>query len=75
MKTKQFLILALLSASFVIISCKSNPTDSSATNGSELSEASESASSTSTQKSRYAIKSGIVEYKTQIMGMDAKQTL
>jgi hypothetical protein len=52
-----------------LFSCKSKPAVPDATGNNPT----EAASSTS--KGKYAIKSGIVEYKTQMMGMDMKQIL
>jgi hypothetical protein len=53
----------------LLLSCKSNTSETTAT--SEKPAATE----TATPKGKYAIKSGIVEYKTQMMGMDMKQVM
>lgn len=62
---KQFFI-ALLSALILLPACKNKSTSAS-----EIKQSTEAA----VKKGKYAIKSGVVEYKTQIMGMDAKQIL
>ncbi len=63
-----FLILFVFTT---IVSCKnSRSTNETATD----SNAPNSAKAT-VSKERYAIKSGIVEYNTQVMGMDVKQTM
>lgn len=69
MKLLKITSLALLTISLGFVSCKSktSETTSATDNKTEAANA--------TPKGRYAIKSGIVEYKTEIMGMPAKQTL
>jgi len=69
MKTNKLITLALLASATLLFSCKSKTSETPAT--SENPAATESA----TPKGKYAIKSGIVEYKSQVMGMDMKQTL
>ena len=69
MKTNKLITLALLASATLLFSCKSKTSETPAT--SENPAATEAA----TPKGKYAIKSGIVEYKTQMMGMDMKQTL
>ena len=69
MKTSKLITLALLSTATLLFSCKSKTSETAATP--ENPEASE----TSTPKGKYAIKSGIVQYKTEMMGMEVMQTL
>lgn len=69
MKTNKLINLAIMVSLMVLFSCKSKTSEPAAT-GENPAEA-----ASSTPKGRYAIKSGIVEYKTQVMGMDMKQTL
>lgn len=69
MKSNNLIALAILSTACLLFSCKSKTSETGATT--ENPAATESA----TPKGKYAIKSGIVEYKTQMMGMDMKQTL
>ncbi len=64
----KLLITITLSLTFLLTACKSKTTS----NANETKNHSADAIS---KKGKYAIKSGIVEYKTQVMGMDAKQTL
>lgn len=68
MKNK-FFALAILASLTMLFSCKSktNETAASSENPTEA--------TTETAKGKYAIKSGIVEYKTQMMGMDVLQTM
>jgi uncharacterized lipoprotein NlpE involved in copper resistance len=69
MKKNVFGIMILLIS---LISCQNQTSDKS---GSEKAGADEKAEVKSeTSKGKYAIKSGIVVYKTQVMGMDAIQT-
>jgi len=69
MKKNVFGIMILVLS---LISCQNQPSDKS---GSEKAGADEKAEVKSeTSKGKYAIKSGIVVYKTQMMGMDAIQT-
>ena len=69
MKTTKLVSLAIMASLTVLFSCKSKPSETSATSEKQA------GSETATPKGKYAIKSGIVEYKTQMMGMDMKQTL
>jgi hypothetical protein len=69
MKPTQIIALAMLSSATLIFSCKSKTSETTATTENPA------ATETATPKGKYAIKSGIVEYKTQMMGMDMKQTL
>jgi outer membrane lipoprotein-sorting protein len=69
MKTNKLITLALMVSITVLFSCKSKTSETAATSENPV------VSETSTPKGKYAIKSGIVEYKTQTMGMDMKQTL
>jgi hypothetical protein len=63
---KTFFRLMLIA--FVLVSCKDNPST-------ETQQVADSQLAPAASKGKYAIKSGIVEYKTQLMGMDVKQTL
>ena len=69
MKTNKLITLALLASVALLFSCKSKTSETAATTENPA------ATETATPKGKYAIKSGIVEYKTQMMGMDMKQTL
>ncbi len=69
MKTNKLITLAIMASLLMLFSCKSKTSEPAATGENQTEAAS------STPKGKYAIKSGIVEYKTQIMGMDVKQTL
>jgi len=69
MKTNNLLFLAIMASLTLLFSCKSK-TSETASSTEKQSEA-----ATATPKGKYAIKSGIVEYKTQMMGMDMKQVL
>lgn len=69
MKTTKLFSLAIMASLTLLFSCKSK-TSETATATDNTTEA-----ATATPKGKYAIKSGIVEYKTQMMGMDMKQTL
>lgn len=65
-------LLPLILIAFVAFSCKGKTSEKSKPGDTTSSPA------TTTEvkaKGRYAIKSGIVEYKSSVMGMDAKQTL
>lgn len=68
MKNK-FFVFAILASFTILFSCKSKTNETPAT--------SENPSDVTTEvaKGKYAMKSGIVEYKTQMMGMDVKQTM
>jgi len=67
MKVISFVTISLFITTFVFSSCKNNSSESvnGETNKKELAEVS--------PKGKYAIKSGIVEYKTSMMGVDARQ--
>jgi hypothetical protein len=66
---KNVLLSLLVFTTF--LSCKNaSPTKEANSDTKEISSA-----NTSVNKERYAIKSGIVEYNTQVMGMDVKQTM
>ncbi len=69
MKTSKLITLALLSTATLLFSCKSKTSETAATSENPA------ASETSTPKGKYAIKSGIVQYKTEMMGMEVMQTL
>jgi len=69
MKTTKLITLALLASATLLFSCKSKTSETAATIENPA------ATETVTPKGKYAIKSGIVEYKTRMMGMDMKQTL
>ena len=60
--------IPLLFTLFFAVSCQNNPSTSS---GSD----STATESQSAPKGKYAVKSGIVEYKTQMMGMEMNQTM
>jgi hypothetical protein len=55
----------------LLVSCKNN--SSTTTPGQE--PAKDGAAATDQPKGKYTLKSGVVEYKTTVMGMEAKQTL
>jgi len=69
MKTNKLITLALLASIALLFSCKSKTSETAATTENPV------VNEAATPKGKYAIKSGIVEYKTQMMGMDMKQTL
>jgi len=69
MKTNKLIALALLSTATLLFSCKSKTSETAANTENPA------ASETSTPKGKYAIKSGIVQYKTEMMGMEVMQTL
>jgi outer membrane lipoprotein-sorting protein len=69
MKTNQLFAIALMATLTLLFSCKSKTSETAATTENPT------ATETATPKGKYAIKSGIVEYKTLMMGMDMKQTL
>jgi hypothetical protein len=69
MKTTKLITLALLASATLLFSCKSKTSETAATIENPA------VTETATPKGKYAIKSGIVEYKTRMMGMDMKQTL
>ncbi|MFA5971306.1 MAG: hypothetical protein WC780_03055 [Lentimicrobiaceae bacterium] len=70
MKTAKLLVLALMASLTVHLSCRSKTSENASSAMGVKSEA-----ATTTPKGKYAIKSGIVEYKTQMMGMNMKQVL
>jgi hypothetical protein len=68
MKTNNLITLTIMASVVLLFSCKSKTSETVSTeNKTEAANA--------TPKGKYAIKSGIVEYKTQMMGMDMKQVL
>lgn len=69
MKTTRIFTIALITATTLNFSCK-NKTPESA-----VSVQNTAMTETPAQKGRYAIKSGIVEYNSEIMGMKGRQTL
>lgn len=69
MKTNSLITLSILGLALVLSACKSKTSENAAAT------AAKSEAATTTPKGKYAIKSGIVEYKTRMMGMDMKQTL
>jgi curli biogenesis system outer membrane secretion channel CsgG len=68
MKTNKFITVTIMASVVLLFSCKSKTSETVSTEN-------KSEAATATPKGKYAIKSGIVEYKTQMMGMDMKQTL
>lgn len=66
---RNFIVIAIFL--ILIASCKNN--SSTSTPGQE--PAGGGASATEQPKGKYTLKSGVVEYKTTVMGMEAKQTL
>jgi hypothetical protein len=68
MKNKLF-VFAILASFSILFSCTSKTSETNA--AIENQAAAESA----TPKGKYAIKSGIVQYKTEMMGMEVMQTL
>ena len=68
MKTNKLITLALLASVALLFSCKSKTSETATPENPAASE-------TSTPKGKYAIKSGIVQYKTEMMGMEVMQTL
>lgn len=70
MKTNYFFVAAFMTSLALLFSCKSK-TSENAVAGDNPTET----STTSTPKGKYAMKSGIVVYNTQMMGMDVKQTM
>jgi len=69
MKTTKLITLALVATATLLFSCKSKTSETASVTDSNTEVA------TATPKGKYAIKSGIVEYNTRMMGMDMKQTL
>jgi outer membrane lipoprotein-sorting protein len=70
MKTNRFIIIAIVAFGIVLSACNSKTSKQPAPAKENAPEAARE-----TTKGKYAIKSGIVEYKTQMMGMDMKQVL
>lgn len=66
MKTIKLILLSIVAATFLLISCKAKESKR---------ENSTSEVNVDTKKGKYGIKSGVVEYKTTAMGMDVKQRL
>lgn len=62
------LLIPLLSIALILTGCKSKNSNAAANDQ-------KGESSTITKKGKYAIKSGTVQYKTQVMGMEAIQTM
>lgn len=69
MKTTGIFSLMIITGIVVLFSCKSKTSETASATDNK------SEAATATPKGKYAIKSGIVEYKTQMMGMDMKQIL
>jgi hypothetical protein len=69
MKLNSLIALALLVSAIILASCNSKTSESASATDSKNGATKE------ISKGKYALKSGIVEYKTQMMGMDVKQTL
>jgi hypothetical protein len=69
MKASNLISMALLVSAIILVSCKSKTSETSSSTENKNDVAKEN------PKGKYALKSGIVEYKTQMMGMDVKQTL
>jgi len=69
MKTNNLLSLAIMASLVMLFSCKSKTSETTS-----LTE-NPTEAVTETPKGKYAIKSGIIEYKTQMMGMEMKQVL
>lgn len=69
MKTTKLITIALMASLTVLFACKSKTNETVATTENPTEVTAETA------KGKYAIKSGIVEYKTQMMGMDVLQTM
>ncbi len=69
MRTNLIIAMAILAVFATLFSCKNNSSGPAAKGNITASP------SKQTPKGKYSIKSGIVEYKTRMMGMDMKQTL
>lgn len=69
MKTNKLITLALMASVAMLFSCKSKTSETTSSTE-NLTEA-----VAETPKGKYAIKSGIVQYKTEMMGMEVMQTL
>ena len=72
MKTHSSNVLALVAFAILLFACQSK-TSKQAAPATSTEKSAEVVKTT--PKGKYAIKSGIVEYKTQMMGMDMKQLL
>jgi outer membrane lipoprotein-sorting protein len=70
MKTNRFIVIAMMAFTIMLFACNSKTPKQTAPAAENQTEAAKE-----TTKGKYAIKSGIVEYKTQMMGMDIKQVL
>jgi hypothetical protein len=70
MKTNRFIVIALVAFAILLFACKGKTSKQPAPVTENKTEEVKGPS-----KGKYAIKSGIVEYKTQMMGMDVKQVL
>ena len=64
-------LLLILFVFTTIVSCK----NASSTKEASIDPKELNSANSTVNKERYAIKSGIVEYNTQVMGMDVKQTM
>ncbi len=64
-------VLLILFVFTTIVSCKNAPS----TKNANIDSKEINPTNTIVKKERYGIKSGIVEYNTQVMGMDVKQTM
>lgn len=71
MKTISIFTITFMVSALIVLSCK-NKTKESASEAGSIAQVEAVPES---PKGKYAIKSGIVEYKTQMMGMDMKQVL
>src|SRR5665647_3513189 len=72
MKTNRLNVLALIAFAIMLFACQGK-TPKQAPSAPDEEKSAEVVKGPS--KGKYAIKSGIVEYKTQMMGMDMKQLL
>jgi len=70
MKTNNFIPAIILISALLIASCQSKPSNQTVTAPDKKTETTKE-----TSKGKYSIKSGIVEYKAKMMGMDMKQVL
>jgi len=76
MKTTKLLALLFIASIVMLSACKGKTTATPADSDTESATVTETAGSgIINTKGRYAIKSGIVEYKTEVMGMAGMQTL
>jgi len=71
MKVVHFFVVSIFLTTFIFSSCKNKSSESASAN--EISNKIELVKEA--PKGKYGIKSGIVEYKTSMMGMDAKQVI